>query len=108
VYVKHASGDRSELTFKSGVESFYGTKKDVIVLDEEPEQGIYPECLLRTLSTVPGEPSGTTLVYYMPLLGMTELTKSFLTAPDDGPKRLITATWDDAPHLTKEACAELS
>ena len=25
----------------------------------------------------------------------------FLTAPEDGPKKLITATWDDAPHLSK-------
>jgi phage terminase large subunit-like protein len=110
VYVKHVSGGRSELTFKSydsGVESFYGTKKDVIVLDEEPEQKIYAECLLRTLSTVPGDPNGAILMSYMPILGMTELTKSFMTAPEDGPKKLITATWDDAPHLSKEACAEL-
>jgi hypothetical protein len=89
------------------VESFYGTKKDVIVLDEESEQNTYAECLLRTLSTVPGDPNGAILMSYMPILGMTELTKSFLTAPEDGPKKLITATWDDAPHLSKEACAEL-
>ncbi len=39
--IRHVSGGRSELTFKSydsGVESFYGTKKDVVWLDEEAEQ----------------------------------------------------------------------
>lgn len=110
IYVKHASGGRSEVLFKTydaGVESFYGTKKDVIVCDEEPDQTIYAECLLRLLATVPGEPNGILLVSYMPLLGMTELTKSFISAPADGPKKLITATWNDAPHLSRETREEL-
>jgi|SRR5208283_98489 len=53
-YVQHATGGRSDVTFKSydsGVESFYGTRKDVVWLDEEAEQKIYSECLLRTLAT---------------------------------------------------------
>ena len=44
IYIQHIAGGRSELTFKSydsGVESFYGTKKDFIWLDEECEQKIY-------------------------------------------------------------------
>lgn len=110
IYVKHITGGRSELTFKSydsGVESFYGTKKDVIWLDEEAEQKIYSECLLRTLATVPGEPNGIVLVTFTPLWGMTELAKDFIRAEDSGPKKLITATWDDAPHLSPEAKSEL-
>jgi phage terminase large subunit-like protein len=110
IYVKHITGGRSELTFKSydsGVESFYGTKKDVIWLHEEAEQKIYSECLLRTLATVPGEPNGIVLVTFTPLWGMTELAKDFIQTPDASPKKLITATWDDAPHLSPEAKAEL-
>ena len=110
IYVKHVSGGRSELTFKSydsGVESFYGTKKDVIWLDEEAEQKIYAECLMRTLATVPGEPNGIILVTFTPLWGMTELAKDFIQAEEGSPKKLITATWDDAPHLSPEARAEL-
>lgn len=110
IYVKHTAGGRSELTFKSydaGVESFYGTKKDVVWLDEEAEQKIYAECLLRTLATVPGEPNGIILLTFTPLGGMTELAKDFIRAEQDSPKRLITATWDDAPHLSKETRDEL-
>ena len=110
VYVKHITGGRSELTFKSydsGVESFYGTKKDVIWLDKEAEQKIYSECLMRTIATSLGEPNGIILVTFTPLWGMTELAKEFIQAEDASPKKLITATWDDAPHLSPEAKAEL-
>src|SRR6516164_9799262 len=61
IYVRHISGGRSEVqlkSFDSGVESFYGTKKHVVWIDEECEPGIYSEVLMRTLSTVPGEPNG--------------------------------------------------
>jgi phage terminase large subunit-like protein len=110
VHVRHASGGRSELQFKSydsGAESFYGTKKDVVWLDEEAEQKIYAECLLRTLATVPGEPNGIILLTFTPLAGMTEMAKEFIRAEEGSPKRLITATWDDAPHLSKETRDEL-
>jgi hypothetical protein len=46
------------------------------------------------------------LVTFTPLWGMTELAKDFVQA-DDGPKKLITATWADAPHLSAETKAEL-
>jgi phage terminase large subunit-like protein len=110
IYVKHVSGGRSDLQFKSydsGPESFYGTKKDVVWLDEEAEQKIYAECLLRTLATVPGEPNGIILVTFTPLWGMTELAKDFIQAEEGSPKHLITATWNDAPHLSKETRDEL-
>ena len=110
VYVKHASGGRRELMFKSydaGQESFYGTRKDFVWLDEECELKIYTECLLRTLAVVLGEPNGSILLTYTPLWGMTDLAKEYLQAPEGSPKRLITATWDDAPHLSKETRAEL-
>jgi len=69
VYVRHISGGRSEVQLKSydsGVESFYGTRKHVCWLDEECEPGIYSEVLMRTLSTVPGEPNGIVLATLTP------------------------------------------
>jgi phage terminase large subunit-like protein len=110
IYVRHISGGRSEIQLKSydqQVESFYGTGKDLIWLDEEAEQGIYVECVTRTLSTKPGEPNGIILFTFTPLWGMTDIVRQFLEAPADGPKRVITATWDDAPHLSLETRAEL-
>jgi phage terminase large subunit-like protein len=110
IYVKHVSGARSEISLKSydqGVESFYGTGKDLIWLDEEAEQRIYVECLTRTLSTVPGQPNGSVLFTFTPLEGMTDIVRQFLEAPQDGPKCLVSATWDDAPHLGPRTRAEL-
>jgi phage terminase large subunit-like protein len=72
IYVRHVSGGRSEVQLKSydsGVESFYGTKKNVVWLDEECEPGIYSEVLMRTLSTVPGEPNGIVIATLTPLWG---------------------------------------
>lgn len=110
IYVRHVSGGRSEIALKSydqQVESFYGTGKDLIWLDEEAEQGIYVECLTRTLSTVPGDPNGIMLFTFTPLYGMTDIVRQFLEVPKGGPKCVITATWDDAPHLSAETRAEL-
>lgn len=110
IRVRHTSGDASELQLKSydsGVESFFGTKKDVVWLDEECEQKIYVECLTRTLSTVPGEPNGIILFTFTPLWGITEIVREFMNAPEDSQKCFVQATWDDAPHLSPETRAQL-
>jgi phage terminase large subunit-like protein len=113
IYVKHVSGGRSKIGLKSydqGVESFYGTGKDLIWLDEEAEKAIYVEALTRTLSTIPGQPNGSMLFTFTPLWGTTDIVRDFLQArkdSPDGPKVVITATWDDVPHLTAETKAEL-
>lgn len=81
VYVKHVSGGISELGLKSydqGIESFYGTKKDIIWLDEECERSIYVECLMRTLATSIGAPNGLMLFTFTPLYGMTDIVRDFL------------------------------
>jgi len=39
--------------------------------------------------------------------GTTELAKDFIQAEEGSQKRLITATWDDAPHLSKATRDEL-
>jgi len=110
IYVRHISGGRSEVqlkSFDSGVESFYGTKKHVVWIDEECEPGIYSEVLMRTLSTVPGEPNGIVLATLTPLWGMTSLVRDFLEAPKDGPKFFCQCTWDEAPHLSPATREEL-
>ena len=111
-YIKHVSGGTSVLGFKSYDQkrkSFEGTSKDVIWLDEEPALEIYTECLLRTMTT-----DGIVLLTFTPLLGLSSVVMAFLKdgrAPDEeltiGSKYVVTATWDDAPHLTKEMKDEL-
>jgi phage terminase large subunit-like protein len=110
IYVRHVTGGRSEIALKSydqGVESFYGTGKDLIWLDEEAAQPIYVECLTRTLSTVPGQPNGSVLFTFTPLWGVTDIVHEFTKADEASPKIVITATWDDVPHLTQAAKDEL-
>jgi phage terminase large subunit-like protein len=110
LYLKHKSGSISTLTFKSydqRRESFQGTEQDVIWLDEEPPLDIYTECLLRTMTN-----EGMLMLTFTPLLGMSEVVLAFL--PDGqlneaghGSKYVVMATWDDAPHLSKESKKEL-
>ncbi len=81
IYVRHASGDRSDITLKSydqGQEAFYGTRKELIWLDEECDRAIYTECLLRTMATVPGDPNGLMIFTFTPLYGLTDIVKDFL------------------------------
>ena len=76
VYIRHESGGESVLTLKSyeqGRESFQGSEKHVIWLDEECPRSVYTECLIRTMTT-----DGLIIVTFTPLLGMTELIKDFL------------------------------
>lgn len=78
--IKHQTNGRfdgySILGFKSydqGRKSFQGDKKDLILLDEEPPQDVYGECLLRTMTN-----NGLIILTFTPLMGMTELIYSFL------------------------------
>jgi phage terminase large subunit-like protein len=76
VYVRHACGRTSMLTFKSydqKRESFQGTEQHFIWLDEEPDMDIYAECLLRTMTT-----DGTVLCTFTPLRGMSDVVLSFM------------------------------
>ena len=109
VYVKHHSGGVSEMVFKSyeqGRKAFEGTDQHVILLDEEPPLGIYTECLLRTM-TCDGLIMGT----FTPLQGISDVVKLFI--PDEGEeisvgsRAVVYATWNDVPHLSEQAKAEL-
>ena len=113
VYVRHASGGTSILTFKSyesGRAAFEGTEQDVIWLDEEPDMAIYTECVLRTMTT-----SGCVYITFTPLEGLTGVILNFLPGgalPPDGivpdtNRFVVMCDWDSAPHLTEEAKKEL-
>jgi phage terminase large subunit-like protein len=97
VFVRHVSGGISTLQFKSydqGREAFQGTRQHRIHLDEEPKLEIYTECLLRLLSTVPGEPNGSLVLTETPLLGVSELMISYLPDLSPEPDTAPTSGWD--------------
>ena len=113
IYVKHVSGGTAVITFKSyesGINAFMGTAIDYIQLDEEPPREIYTECLIRTMTC-----NGSIVMTFTPLLGMSDVVMMYLVKGkmQDGPvegstsKFVVTATWDDAPHLTQRAKDEL-
>lgn len=113
IYVQHISGGISDLGFKSydqGRETFQGTKKQVIWLDEEPsDQGIFSECLTRTA----GDDGDSGIIYctFTPLLGLSDVVMAFLpdgkmpangVAPE-APYRFVTCvTWEEVPHISEE------
>lgn len=106
VYVRHISGGTSVLKFKSyeqGRKSFEGVEQDVILLDEEPPADIYSECITRTMTT-----NGIIMLTFTPLQGVSEVVLMFMPGGqipadfDNITKFIISASWDDAPHLTVE------
>lgn len=108
--IRHVSGGISTLNLKSYDQkriSFQGTEIDVIWLDEEPPLDIYTECLTRTMTN-----KGLVMCTFTPLEGMSETVMHFLEGGsveerDDGDKFVLMATWDHAPHLSKDEKDEL-
>jgi phage terminase large subunit-like protein len=108
--VKHESGGISVVQFKSydqGREAFQGTEQDIIWLDEEPPMDVYTECLLRTMTN-----DGLVMLTFTPLRGMSEVVLAFMPGgampeKQDGPKAVVSATWDDVPHLSEQAKEDL-
>jgi len=102
VAVRHASGGRSFLAFKSyeqGREKWQGETLDGVWFDEEPPLAIYSEGLTRTSAT-----GGMTVLTFTPLLGMSEVVRLFLN--DDGKsgaaRGVTRMTIEDALHFTAE------
>ncbi len=78
--IRHESVSRfdgySTMVMKSydqGRKSFQGGKPIIILLDEEPPQDVYTECLLRTMTN-----NGMIILTFTPLMGMTELIYTYL------------------------------
>lgn len=111
--VNHISGGTSQLDFKTyaqGWQEFQGSKRDVVWLDEEPDQyKIYTECLTRTAGSEGNE--GIIYCTFTPLLGFSDLVLSFLPGaamppggihPETPQKFVLAAAWEDCPHLSSE------
>ena len=99
VVIKHTSGGYSRIGFKAyemGKEKWMGESLDVIWLDEEPPQSIYSQALTRT-----ADKGGIVYMTFTPEQGMTETVAQFVNNLKTG-QELIQATWDDAPHKTKD------
>lgn len=102
--VRHTSGGVSQIVFKTydqGWRKWQGTAPEVVWLDEEPdgstsnEKRIYSEAQTRILTS-----HGVIMVTFTPLLGDTDLVRHYATNTPG--TFLVTATWDDAPHLGEE------
>jgi phage terminase large subunit-like protein len=95
--VRHVSGGISTIAFKSyekGREKWQGATLDRVWFDEEPPYDIYIEGLTRTNAT-----GGLVMLTMTPLLGMSELLRSFLENPLPD-RHVTTMTIDDAFHYT--------
>lgn len=107
--VQHASGLWSSVSFKAysqGQHVLMGTGIDYIWIDEEPEdQEIYPQCVIRTLTGNGGRGGYVTLTM-TPENGMTPLVCQFMEDIKPG-QYLQNVTWDDAPHLSETAKAQI-
>lgn len=109
VRVRHKSGGISICQFWSysqGQHALMGDVVDWYHIDEEPEDGeIFPQVVTRTLNGDRGK-GGRGILTFTPENGKTELVSKFMDEPEQG-MYLQTATWDDAPHLTPEAKAQI-
>jgi phage terminase large subunit-like protein len=109
VEVRHVSGGLSRLAFKSydqGREAFQGTEKDLVWLDEEANEGIRSECVMRLMTT-----NGLLIETFTPLRGLTPIVLKYLgedaevppgRVGHNGDRAIVMAGWDDVPHLSSE------
>ncbi len=102
--IKHTSGENSRLMFKSydsGAVAWMGVAVDVIWLDEEPPQDIYSQSLRASLKT-----GGPVYLTFTPERGVTGVVNNFMNERKSG-QSLVTATWDDALHLSEDVKREI-
>lgn len=102
--VKHISGGVSTLVFKSyemSQDKFMGTAQHVIWLDEECPKDIYTQCVTRTATT-----GGIVMLTFTPEHGLTDIVKDFMYDLKPG-QFLVTASWEDAPHLDEKVKEQL-
>jgi phage terminase large subunit-like protein len=104
IYVKHLKGT-SVIQFQSydqGREAFQATERDVVWFDEEPPLDIYSEGLIRTMTT-----KGLIISTFTPLKGVSDTVLSLQDKASKGIGMIVTATWDDVPHLSDDDKEEL-
>jgi phage terminase large subunit-like protein len=103
--IKHKSGGTSIIQFQSydqGREAFQATERHVIWDDEEPPLEIYAEQLLRTMTT-----KGVVLSTFTPLKGVSDTVMHLQDQAEKQGACVVSATWDDAPHLGEDEKKEL-
>lgn len=104
VRVRHVSGGASRITFRAyeqGAKKHMGSRIDYGWMDEEPPSDVYAQYHRGTFST-----EGFLAITFTPEEGMTEVVHWFMSNIQNG-QALITATWEDAPHLTPARREEL-
>lgn len=111
VRVEHVTGGTSVLELKSYDQrriSFQGTAQDFIWADEEIDEGIYGECVMRTMKTSDFD-GGIVYLTFTPLMGLTPVVQLFV--PDGSnasPDRFVNfISWDDIPHLDPKEKEEM-
>lgn len=101
VLIKHVPTGRwsklSIMSYDQKAKAFMGTRFDVGWLDEEPPVEIWSQFIRGTLS----RKHAILYITATPEEGMTQVVLNFTNDLKPG-QALITATWDDAPHLTPE------
>lgn len=113
IYVRHVSGGLSVISLKDYMQeraAFEGQRVDVIWLDEEAPKDIFDECKARIMNTSGKKDSQNGILYltFTPLQGLTPLISYLMTeAGSNKSVKVITAEWDDVPHLTEEAKQEM-
>lgn len=98
VLVKHTTGKFSKIVFKAyeqGFKKFMGKHYDFQWCDEEPPQDVWSQIGRGTLA----KNKSIVMATLTPEEGMTAVVSRFFNELPLG-QALITATWDDAPHMT--------
>jgi phage terminase large subunit-like protein len=100
VRIKHTCGNWSKIyirAYEQGFKKFMGVKYDVGWCDEEPPADIWSQMIRATFS----RKTAILFCTLTPEEGMTEVVAQFMNDLKNG-QALLTATWDDAPHMTTE------
>lgn len=104
-----SNAGESELWLRSyvqGREIFQGFELDGFWPDEECPQDVYEEGMVRLMTR-----AGMSTLTFTPLNGLTELVQEIQRRAgiEDAPgaPRITTCTWDDVPHLSEQAKAEM-
>lgn len=100
ISVKHVAGLNSKIylrAYEQGFKKFMGIRFEVGWPDEEPPLEIWSQFLRATFA----KKKSVLLMTLTPEEGMTEVVSQFMNDLKKG-QALVTATWDDAPHMTAE------
>lgn len=103
VKVQHVNGiARCQFwSYSQGQHALMGDVVDFYHIDEEPEDAeIYPQVVTRTINGDRGK-GGRGILTFTPENGKTELVTQFMDG-DLPSQDMLTATWDDAEHMTEE------